>query len=166
MKSASGVVVLFVLLAPATVTGQHEAHRATFSTFLEVVNTRDLDRLETLVTEDFVRHSQATPGVVIDSRGDFRTFLEADFATVPDSRVECPMMTGEGDLLAVWCEYTGTQEGAWGPFPPSGERVDLDFAAFLRFEAGKIAEMWVIWDNLTALTQLGHFPFAAREDTP
>ncbi len=27
-----------------------------------------------------------------------------------------------------------------------------------RLEDGKIAEMWVTWDNLSALMQLGHFP--------
>ena len=45
-----------------------------------------------------------------------------------------------------------------GPFPPSGKRLSLDFAALFRIESGKIVELWVTWDNLAALSQLGHFP--------
>jgi predicted ester cyclase len=36
--------------------------------------------------------------------------------------------------------------------------MQLEFAAFLRVEDGKIAEMWVTWDNAAALAQLGHLP--------
>ena len=45
-----------------------------------------------------------------------------------------------------------------GPFPPSGYAIDLKFIRILRVEDGKIAEIWVEWDNLAVLTQLGHFP--------
>ena len=45
-----------------------------------------------------------------------------------------------------------------GPFPPTGKRVEGPFLSFLRIEDGKIAEMWVEWDNLSMLTQLGHLP--------
>ncbi|MCH8960675.1 MAG: hypothetical protein IH820_04960 [Bacteroidetes bacterium] len=34
----------------------------------------------------------------------------------------------------------------------------MRFLGILRIEEGKIAEMWVEWDNLNILTQLGHFP--------
>lgn len=34
----------------------------------------------------------------------------------------------------------------------------------LRIEEGKIAEIWVEWDNLNALTQLGHFPPSDKRD--
>jgi predicted ester cyclase len=45
-----------------------------------------------------------------------------------------------------------------GPFLPSGKRIDLPFMAILRIENDKIAEIWVEWDNVLALTQLGHMP--------
>jgi hypothetical protein len=35
--------------------------------------------------------------------------------------------------------------------------------SILRLEGGKIVEMWVEWDNLNILTQLGHFPPARSE---
>ena len=33
-----------------------------------------------------------------------------------------------------------------------GEPTDI------RIADGRIAEMWMIWDNMTVLSQLGHFP--------
>ncbi len=66
------------------------------------------------------------------------------------------MMVAEGDRVAVWANYSGTQSGPMGAFPPSDRQVDLDFAGILRFEDGKIAEIHVVWDNLDMLVQLGH----------
>ena len=60
--------------------------------------------------------------------------------------------------MALQASYSGNQMGAFGPFPPSGKPLDLTFMAILRLEDGRIAEMWVEWDNLSALAQLGHFP--------
>ena len=84
--------------------------------------------------------------------------LEADFATVPDSVMEIDVIFGGGDYVAMRARYMGTQKGKMGPFPASGKRVELPFVGILRFENNEIVEMWVEWDNLHSLTQLGHFP--------
>jgi predicted ester cyclase len=67
-------------------------------------------------------------------------------------------MVVEGEMAAIWATYEGTQKGPMGPFPASGKRMQLEFAAFLRVQKGRIAEMWVTWDNMAALAQLGHLP--------
>ncbi|UCC73979.1 MAG: hypothetical protein JSV86_05325 [Gemmatimonadota bacterium] len=36
--------------------------------------------------------------------------------------------------------------------------MELDISGIFRLEEGKIAELWVTWDNVTGLTQVGHFP--------
>jgi hypothetical protein len=45
-----------------------------------------------------------------------------------------------------------------GEIPPTGKAAESIFIGILRIENGPIAEIWVEWDNLFALTQLGHFP--------
>jgi len=126
--------------------------------FAEAMNTRRLDLLDEIVAPGFVRHCQATPNVSVTSLAAFKEFLRHDAAVFPDS-VQTPRhVVAEGDLVAVWASYEGTQLGQDGPFPPSGKRMQLEFGAFLRVEDGKIAELWVTWDNVAALTQLGHFP--------
>ena len=54
--------------------------------------------------------------------------------------------------------YEGTQAEQMGPFPPSGRKVRVDVGAVLRVENGKLAELWITWDNMTVLSQLGHLP--------
>jgi steroid delta-isomerase-like uncharacterized protein len=122
----------------------------------QAVNDRDLDALDDVIAADLVRHCQATPDVVVESLDDFKAFLQQDFATVPDSVIEVRQILAEDDLVSVWMTYSGTQEGPMGPFPPTGKRFSVDFASHLRIADGKIAEMWVIWDNLYGLVQLGH----------
>jgi predicted ester cyclase len=45
-----------------------------------------------------------------------------------------------------------------GPLPPSGKKVRFDFGAVARLENGKLAELWITWDNMTILGQLGYLP--------
>jgi predicted ester cyclase len=65
-----------------------------------------------------------------------------------------PIPSAEGDLVAAWTTYEGTQLGPMGSFPPSGRKATFDFGAVFRVEGGKIAEWWVTWDNMTILRAL------------
>ena len=130
--------------------------------FGEAMNTRQLDLLDDIVAPDFVRHCQATPQVEVRSLEAFKAFLRQDTAIFPDSVQTLRHQVAEGNLVALWATYEGTQKGPMGPFPASGKRMQLDFAAFIRVQNGKIAEMWVTWDNMASLAQLGHL--AAVQD--
>ncbi len=126
--------------------------------FIEAINNRDFNTLDELVDPNLVRHSQATPGINVRSLDDFKQFLRQDLETFPDAHQEVNMMIAEGDKVALYMTLTGTQEGAMGPYLASGKKVDVRFLGILRIDGGKIAEMWVEWDNINILTQLGHFP--------
>ena len=128
------------------------------SAMIEAINSRNLGALDALVSPNVVRHSAAAPGVVVTSLSEFRAFLEADIATIPDSVQEIDIIFSSGEFVAIRARLIGTQSGPMGPFPASGNKLQLPFMGILRIENGKIAEMWVEWDNLSALTQLGHFP--------
>ena len=87
-----------------------------------------------------------------------KEFLRQDTAVFPNSIQTITHLVAEGDLVAAWSTYEGTQKGAMGPFPPSGAKAKFDFGAVFRIEGGKIAEWWVTWDNMTILRALGHLP--------
>ena len=131
--------------------------------FGEAMNTRRLHLLDELVAPGFVRHCQATPEIDVRSLQEFKEFLSQDSATFPDSIQTLKHIVAEGDLVAVWVTYEGTQKGQMGPFPPSGKRMQLDFGAVLRVNDGRIVEMWVTWDNMSALAQLGHLPVSPNQ---
>jgi steroid delta-isomerase-like uncharacterized protein len=135
-----------------------EENKVLVRRFGEAMNTRQLHLLDELVAPGFLRHCQATPEVEVRSLQEFKDFLRQDAAVFPDSIQTLQHMLAEGDLVAIWATYEGTQRGQMGPFPPSGKKMRVDFGAILRVENGKIAELWVTWDNMAALAQLGHIP--------
>ena len=122
----------------------------------EAINARNLEALDKLVSQDVVRHSAATPGVMVSNLAEFKAFLETDFETVPDSVQTIDLIFANDEYVAMKATYAGTQEGPMGPFPASGKTLTLPFIGILRIENGKVAEIWVEWDNLFALAQLGH----------
>ncbi len=141
--------------------GRHaveQRNKALVNQFGEAVNARDYATLRQILAPDFVRHCQATPEVVIQTGEQFIDYLKADATVFPDSRQTLQRMVAENDLVAFMLTYEGTQEGAMGPFPPSHRKMRLDVAGVFRIADGKLAELWVTWDNLSALAQLGHFP--------
>ena len=79
-------------------------------------------------------------------------------ASSPDNTQTFTQIVVEGDRAAVRATYEGTRTGPMGPIPPSGKRARFDFAGVFRVADGRIAELWITWDNMTVLTQLGHLP--------
>jgi predicted ester cyclase len=75
------------------------------------------------------------------------------------------LLAAEGDLVAFYGTYAGTQTGQWGTFPPSGKAFELELGGVVRISEGKIAELWITWDNLALLTQLGQVPPMPRSGT-
>ena len=61
-------------------------------------------------------------------------------------------------MVAMYLTLTGTQDGAMGPFPPTGKKVEVRFLGIMRVENGEVSEIWAEWDNLGILMQLGHMP--------
>ena len=105
---------------------------------------------------DVVRHSPSTPDVVVTNLEELKAFLREDFRGVPDSVIGVQMMIADGDLVALWATYRGTQQGPMGPFPASGGDIDMEWAGIIRIAGGRVAELWAVWDNLSMLMQLGH----------
>ena len=157
MKRSVVISVLVTVFALPCLADEVENVRVA-TAMVDAINARDLAALDGIVATNVVRHSAATPGVVVTNLAEFRAFLETDFATVPDSVMEIDVIFGGGDYVAMRARYMGTQDRPMGPFPASGKRMELPFVGILRFEDSKIVEMWAEWDNLHMLTQLGHFP--------
>ena len=114
--------------------------------------------MDAYISQDYVRHCQATPELIIESLEAFKEFIRMDRMSIPDQKLNVKMLISERDLVAFWATYTGTQTGQMGPFFPTGKKAELDFSGVHRLEEGKVVETWVTWDNITILTQLGHYP--------
>ncbi len=139
-------------------TAKLEANKEIVRRFNNAANNAEFNLLNDLVTADFVRHSQATANVQVRSRDEFIQLQKEFLKTFPDQQVTIEKMVAEGDHVAIYATYSGTQEGPMPPFPASGKKAESKFLALFRLQEGKIAELWVEWDNLAFLKQLGHFP--------
>lgn len=167
-RLASGTlgVVLLLALGTGSVYSQDgdmetttlEANKALVRAFNDACNAQDFDALDTMLTEDFVRHSTATPGVVVTSREAMKAFQQANVVTFPDQEITIEMTVAERDLVAIYATLSGTMDGPMGDIPPTGGRVEAPFLGIFRIEDGQIAELWVEWDNVYFLSQLGLFP--------
>ena len=168
MESYKGIVsiILFavtMVLVPL-VTAQSDKNKEIATQMINAINDRNYDMLDEVISPGIVRHCQATPNLNIRSLDEFKEFLKVDLKTFPDSHITTEILIAEGDMVAGYFTYSGTQDGAMGPFPPTNKKADLKYLGILRIEDGKIAEMWVEWDNLAMLTQLGHFPPPEKTD--
>ena len=154
---AAILATLVVACGPRQTT-QLEANKELVRRFTEVVNAADWNALDDLLTEDFRRHSQATAGPPVNSREEFKALQRSFLASMPDQHIEGEMLIAEGDMVAAYAVYSGTHTGPMGDFPITGKRAESKFMAIFRIEEGRIAELWVEWDNLAMLSQLGLFP--------
>jgi steroid delta-isomerase-like uncharacterized protein len=147
---------------------QLAANKQLVERFMEAINAADWDALDDLLTEDFKRHCQATPDVPVNSLEEFKQLQLSFFATMPDQRIEGEMLIAEGDKVAAYGTYSGTMTGPMGELPATGKYAEMKFMTIFRIEDGRIAELWVEWDNLNMFAQLGHqfAPVAAMTDQP
>jgi steroid delta-isomerase-like uncharacterized protein len=143
--------------APST-TDQLEANKNLVRQFTEVTNAADWGALGAVVSDDFVRHSQATEGPPVNSREEFIQLQQGFLRAFPDQRVTIQTLIAEGDRVAGLATYSGTQTGPMGDLPATGRSAELTFLTIFRIEDGRIAELWVEWDNVAMLSQLGLFP--------
>jgi steroid delta-isomerase-like uncharacterized protein len=143
-----------------------EANKALVERVGELINAADWDGLAEIMTEDFVRHSDATAGPPITSRDAFIELQKSFLASMPDQRVAHKKMIAEGEYVAALATYSGTQTGPMGDFPITGKFAEVHYLSLFRIEDGKVAELWVEWDNLAIFTQLGLFPPPAPEPAP
>lgn len=135
-----------------------EANKDLVRRFTEATNAADWDALGEIVADDFTRHSAATAGPAVTSRDEFIRLQESFLVSFPDQHVQMQQLIAEGNYVAARALYTGTQTGPMGEFSATGLTVEAPFLAIFRVETGRVAELWVEWDNLAMLTQLGLFP--------
>lgn len=160
------ILAMLVICCVPSPSKQLEANKELVQRFASAINAADWDALDELLTEDFRRHSQATPDVQVNSREEFKQLQESFLESIPDQHISEEMLIAEGDKVACYATYSGTQTGPMGEFPITGKPVEIKFLSIFRIEEGRIAELWVEWDNLAMLAQLGLYPPPPPEAAP
>ncbi len=122
----------------------------------ELVNRGNLARIEELVREDYVDHTQA-PGWPTDREG-LRQQVAYFRSAFPDIHVTLEELIAEGDTVAVRQTMRGTHRGEFFGIPPTGRPVTLAGIHLWRVADGQLVEHRANNDDLGLLQQLGAIP--------
>ena len=132
-----------------------ETNKTVVRQFIEAINQQDFVRLDALVSSEVIRHG-APPDKYLQGLTKLKEFLRGELAIFPDAYETIHFLIAEGEMVAAYLGFHGTQTGQLGSFPPSGKTLETDFMCIFRLENSKILEIWALWDRLDALARLGH----------
>jgi len=105
--------------------------------FWEQFNKGNLEVIEECFSNNFVRY--AIDGTVMDREG-YTQFCTRVLKTVHDIQVTIGDIVAEGDKVAFYFTFSGTQKAELKSNPQTGKRFTMSEAYFSRFEDGKIVE--------------------------
>lgn len=156
--AGDGAAITPARSAPVTVQTKRSNKEAVRNVYELALNTGDLHLLDRWVAPDFV-----------GPRGDVgpsafgRTVSELRSA-FPDLRYTVEDLVEEGDRVAIRWTWTGTHQGRFRGFPPSGKRISNSGFAVFQVRDGKLVRAWLETDRLGFLQHIGALPpeLAAR----
>lgn len=93
----------------------------------------------------------------IDTLADYCEWMKNLFTPIPDGsyKIKGFGFDDERQCAVVYGVFSGTQTGAGGPVPPTGNKVETDYVYHIVFDGDKISQMTKIWHDGIALQQLG-----------
>lgn len=121
--------------------------------YLVAGDSRDLTKLEGLLAPDVITHSAGDVETVgLDSQ--IAAWTAAHHG-LDDLRHEIRDLVGGGETAAARVRVSGTHNGRFLGVEPTGARMEVDQALFVRVASGHIAEVWEVVDTGSGLRQLG-----------
>ncbi len=130
-----------------------QANKARQQALVETLQNRgELGRVAEFVSVDVVDHSKA-PGLPDGVEG-VKAVLGMIRQAFPDHDAKVTHMIAEGDLVATYKTFTGTNLGPLFGAPPTGKRATIRVMDFVRYRDGKVAEHWNIVDMAGLMQQL------------
>ena len=114
--------------------------------------------IDELVAADVVDHG-AFEGMPPGREG-VKALLGAIHAAFPDLQITVNRAVAEGDLVVVHATNSATMTGDFAGMPATGKHATWEAIHIDRISDGKVAEHWVVQDQLGMLQQLGAMPGA------
>jgi len=137
-------------------------HKALVKQYAEQVWTQGrIEVADKYVGSDYLRHD---PGIPFEVRGPegIKQLVPMYRAAFPDIHFTADDIIAENDKVVVRWDVRGTHRGELMGIAPTGREVRITAIEIFRLSDGKIAEQWVLVDNLGMLQQLGAFPPPAQ----
>jgi steroid delta-isomerase-like uncharacterized protein len=104
--------------------------------YSEVINGRDLDAIDRLLTEDFTHDGERR------GRSGQKPAVAAFLDGFSDLEHRIDQILAEGDLVAARQTWSGTHDGEFAGVAATGRRVEFGSTAVLKIHDGMIAAAW------------------------
>lgn len=120
----------------------------------EVWNKGNLDLIDDYVAEDYIEHNPVVP-YEVRGREPYKENVETFRSAFPDLTFVEENLIAEGDKVVSRVTGSGTHEGPFMGFEPTGNRFEVTGIDIWRFEDRQIVETWVMADTMGLMQQLG-----------
>ena len=121
--------------------------------YQEVINGRNLDALDELLTPDGVDHTFGS-----QNPEQAKQFFGMVHQAFPDLQAEVHDVIAEGELVAARVTYTSTHQDEFLGIPATGKQTTTNGVDFFRMQDGRQVEHWGGPDMFSFLMQLGVMP--------
>ena len=119
----------------------------------EAIDKQDMDTFLGLSAPDGVCHIPGVPEAVpLEAIAEV---IKSFYTAFPDSTHAIKDVIAEGDKVAIRFTQVSTHTGEYEGIPPTGNKISVECQHMLRLADGKVAEVWLVEDNLGMMMQLG-----------
>ena len=125
---------------------------------IEAFHAGDIERIGTLVTDDFVDHG--APPWAPQGREGYLSIMRFLKDTL-QLRYEIHQVVADGDLVAARSTVYGVHNTGHLGFAATGKPYAMSTMHMYRAEGGLLAEHWGVRDELSVLWQVGALPTPA-----
>jgi predicted ester cyclase len=116
--------------------------------YIACLNRQDWPNLHRFV-QDHARHNGRPFGLA-----GYRAMLERDYEEIPDLRFNIEILVAEPPYVASRLAFDCAPKGSFLGLAVNGRRVRFAENVFYRFRAGKIDEVWSVFDKAAIEAQL------------
>jgi steroid delta-isomerase-like uncharacterized protein len=124
---------------------------------LEMVQEGKLELADQTVTPDVTIHANQQVFQGTDAAKQLAAALKTAF---PDIQIAHLETLASGTTIAIRWTSDGTHQGDYFGVPPTGKRIHVEGIDLFHVQDGKIVEMWIEFDNMAVLQQMGAVPEA------
>ena len=140
-------------------TAKLNKHREVIEKIYNAFETGNTSGLENYVTNNF---KERNPPPSLKSTGiqSLKDQINLYHTAFPDLKIKIKEIFGDGEKVAIYCTFTGTNKGAMIGIPATNKKTSVDGIEIVKFDGEKISDHWGVYDNLEMFKQLGLIPVA------
>jgi predicted ester cyclase len=131
-----------------------EENKTNVRRLFEAASTGKMEVLDKLIIPDLIIHDD-DPLPFGRGRESVKKLITGFRTAFPDATFTVEQIFAEQDRVVSHVTVRGTHIGRWLGVDQTGKEIKWTASCAIRFANGKIAELWVIQDELGMMQQLG-----------